>query len=516
MCRINLIMRTIAYAFLSIIVLSGCSKRDYPENITPKKYSGLKPPEMGNIDIDRATVSAFSEHLSVNSVLDSRKNSSGGLMYRGGEGIGLISAVHLNPAEYWIGDQVGMTFTGYADEFTMLPEWLGQQDNFYLGSLIKGNTITSLAMVALSERSGEYESKPISASISLPGKNVSGTYNPSELISSEFYSRLLLNNNLNELQKASFSFGIQSFTYYDEIRTVFGSNAKVNAIFYSSGSTSTNGTLKISKKTGLVAKFTQKNFSLDMDVPLQGELYDNLNLTALDGHWPAYISSITYGSTGIMTIESDESLEVVNSAYNKAFSVLGDIVSGGSEVTEEEKGVIGRSSMKIYFIGPNGAEAVKSIFSFEELTEYVKKGSTFSAQTPGVPISFKMKSLENHTTLKNHFTIDVPVKPFYVKKEHIEISPRPPSCPCQDLNLTFFADEKGTVPIKVPKDFPFYIQTVTGFRRTGSHRTGFVQEPIYGYVQYLNPDQGYGLLRKSVFLLNPIVQTNSDMILINP
>ncbi|MGY0035351.1 hypothetical protein [Pedobacter sp. NJ-S-72] len=143
-----------------------------------------------------------------------------------------IMSVHLNPVTQWTGDQVGMTFTGYADEFSMLPEWLGQQDNFYLGSLIKGNTISTLEMIPLSERLGEYESRPISASISLPLKEVTGTYNPTELRTSEFYSKLLLANGMNTLQKATFSFGMQEFSYYDELKMVFGTNAKVGAIFF--------------------------------------------------------------------------------------------------------------------------------------------------------------------------------------------------------------------------------------------------------------------------------------------
>ena len=300
-----------------------------------------------------------------------------------------IGAVHIRTDSMWLGDLAGRSFIGYADEFTMLPEWLGQKDNFYLGNLIKGNTISTLDLTPLSERLGQYESKPISASISLPGKTISGTFNPNELSASQFYSKLLQDNGMPNTQNAAYSYSLQEFTYYDELRTVFGSNVKVSALFYGSGSTSTNGVMKIAGKSGLVAKFVQKNFSLDMDIPEQGELYANLDLNAVDGYWPAYISNITYGSTGILVIESEENQQLVNSTFKKAFSVLGGLVSGTSELNSTEIATINNSMMKIYFIGPNGAEAVKRIVSVDELLGFIKKGSAFSAQTPGVPISFK-------------------------------------------------------------------------------------------------------------------------------
>ncbi|KIO78273.1 hypothetical protein TH53_04455 [Pedobacter lusitanus] len=440
---------------LLIIVLTGCSKADNPG--IGNKYSDLKPAEGGNIKISGANISTFSEAAS-SSQSNTKKISSIGIMSGPNDRPHTIAALHLNPADMWLGDQAGMTFTGYTDEFIMLPEWLGQQDNFYLGSLIKGNSIASVEMNPLSERLGDYESKPISASISLPLKTVTGMYNPTELRTSEFYSKLLTANGMQNGQKAAFSYDIQEFTYYDELKTVFGSNAKVGALFFGSNTTTTNGTMKISKTTGLVAKFTQKNFSLDMDAPAKGELYNNLNLTALGGYWPAYISTITYGSTGILVVESNDDQEVVNSTYKKAFSILGGLVSGGSNLTEAEQGTINRSSMKIYFIGPNGAEAIKSIFTIEELTNYIKKGSTFSAQSPGVPISFKMKSLPDNKPLISNFKIDLPVDMIYVKYRKNQVGDENSGFGVE-MYVDSFADAKCKIPIITPERISFYFSS---------------------------------------------------------
>ncbi|MGY0035387.1 thiol-activated cytolysin family protein [Pedobacter sp. NJ-S-72] len=467
-------MKLFSTLFLFIIVFSSCKKqtvniKNADQNIT------LKSPEGSNVSINSGSLNAFNSWLQESSFIKSKINSGktsslevpDRLMFEGSWHDKIIGAVHIKQDSMWIGDFAGRTFIGYADEFTMLPEWLGQKDNFYLGNLIKGNTISTLDMTPLSERLGQYESRPISASISLPGKTVSGTFNPNELSASQFYSKLLQDNGMANAQKAAYSYSLQEFTYYDELRTVFGSNVKVSALFYGSGSTSTNGVMKIAGKSGLVAKFVQKNFSLDMDVPEPGELYANLDLNAVvEGYWPAYISNITYGSTGILVIESEENQQQVNSTFKKAFSVLGGLVSGTSELNSAEIATINNSMMKIYFIGPNGAEAVKRIVSVDELLGFIKKGSDFSAQTPGVPISFKMKSLKDNKTINNNFRIDAPVDKIYAKINIVQEGSLYASY------LDFYGDEGARIPIVAPARITFNMNNYRMVRE-GSPREGF-------------------------------------------
>jgi hypothetical protein len=467
-------MKLFSTLFLFIIVFSSCKK----QTINIKSASqdiALKSPEGSNVSINNSgSLNAFNSWLQepsfIKSHINSAKTSSLGapdrLMYEGSWYDRTIGAVHIQKDSMWIGDFAGRSFIGYADEFTMLPEWLGQKDNFYLGNLIRGNSIASLDMIPLSERLGHYESRPISASVSFPGKNVSGMFNPNELSAAQFYSKLLQDNGLVNSQNAAYSYSLQEFTYYDELRTVFGSNVKVSALFYGSGSTSTNGVMKIAGKSGLVAKFVQKNFSLDMDIPEQGELYANLDLNAIEGYWPAYISNITYGSTGILVIESEENQDVVNSTFQKAFKVLGGLVSGTSELNSTEIATINNSTMKIYFIGPNGAEAVKRIVSVDELLGFIKKGSAFSAQTPGVPISFKMKSLKDNKTINNNFRIDAPFDKIYAKINVIQEGS------LYGTYLDFYGDQDARIPIVAPARITFNMNNYRMVRE-GSPRDGF-------------------------------------------
>jgi len=328
-----------ALLLLVIMISSSCKKEIIQSKSTPRTYDDLKSPEGGHIMITQGTISSFKRFFKESDLSSPQQNSqrsstiTSNLISFTAMNDKETNSVHLEKDSSWVGDNAGRTFSGYTDEFLMLPAWSGQRDNFYLGSLIKGNSIASLEMIPLSERLGHYESRPISASISLPGKVVTGILNPNELTTTEFYSKLLVNNGLSNTQNAAFSFNYQEFTYYDELKQIFGSNANVGLLFFGSETSNGNDLHKISKNSGLAVKFTQKNFSLDMDIPEKGELYENLNLGAVDGYWPAYVSTITYGSTGMLVIESAENSTILKSTYTKAFSVLGGVISGGSNLS---------------------------------------------------------------------------------------------------------------------------------------------------------------------------------------
>ena len=80
---------------------------------------------------------------------------------------------------------------------------------------------------------------------------------------------------------------------------------------------------KIAHKTGLIAKFIQKNFTVDMDIPLDGNLLlDNDAINLMEGFSPVYISSITYGRMGVITMESNYGYNEVRLAVKAAFAAV--------------------------------------------------------------------------------------------------------------------------------------------------------------------------------------------------
>lgn len=478
----------------------SCQKQEVNiENIT----ANLKSPNMSTVKLNASPSILLASEQKTHKVENSFKTASIGPTLIGAVNGNIIGAVHIENNNFWKDTATpGMTVAGYADEFTMTPEWLGRLDVFHLGSLIKGNSLQDLSFTPLMERNGDYVSKPIYASVSFPSKTVSGSFMPDVMASTEFFSTLMQENGLTSTQTNAFSFEINEFTYYNEIKTIFGSNVDVKAIFFNTGSTGTSTSEKISKKSGLVATFNQKNFSVDMDTPEPGELYEDLNTANLGGVSPVYINSVVYGSKGIIIIESDTESETLKTTFNKVFSVMGGLVNGTQSLTSAENEIVSQSDLQIFFIGPNGEQAIKKLTSLDDLIGFVRTGSVFSPSSPGVPIQFKMRGLNNHQTIRSDFRIEIPFKPFYIKSEFKE-DPNIANAPRHELHLSFFADQGLKIPIEVSGGVPIYAETkYLRTERVGSPREGFTMQRIYTTEANFNLSQGSKLIIKPVFLIN--------------
>ncbi|MEI5986074.1 MULTISPECIES: thiol-activated cytolysin family protein [Sphingobacterium] len=476
--------KSIISGLVSIVLLISCNK----QIDTPKIYSqNLKQAELPKIEIVEGNIRNFD----IAKIKREKKGSlPNALLSKSGD---KIAAVYIKNNTFWKnGITPGITLDGYADEFTMTPEWLGKTDVFHLGSIIKGNSLENLSFIPLSERNGEYESRPISVSVSFPSKTVYGNFVPDVMATSEFFGNLMKSNGLNTTIKSSFNYDMVAYNYYSELRSLFGSNVDVKALFFKSTQNYNNINEKITKKTGIAVSFTQKNFSVDMDIPEKGELYENLNFKVLNGVWPTYINSVVYGSKGILLIESNDESEKVHSAFKLTFSVLEGLVNGSSQLTSEERQIINNSSLFLLFMGASGEQMTKSLGSFDELLDIMKKGTSFSPTTPGVPIYFKMKSLGTHQTINSVFKIDVPIIPFYIKlKKNKRDSPYP-------MQLSFFSDKYCYNPIIVPPETPIYLYTkYIGRTRTGSPRTGFSFDYRYDSEPHYNSAPSYNLIIKS-------------------
>jgi len=482
---------------LGIFSISSCQKEFTPTNL---RDASFKAPSFGNVSINGSSGMIDEDTLSKTGFQKTAASTGSLLLSARGNKIG---AVHIEKNEFWTDtSEPGTTIEGYADEFLMTPDWLGRLDVFHLGSLIKGNTLQDLSFVPLSEREGHYSRKPIYASVSFPADTVSGSFAPDVMATSEFFSKLMLQNGLSTAQKSSFKYEIKEFNYFSEIKTVFGSNVDIKALFYKSGSTSATVSDQISKASGLVASFTQENFTVDMDLPEPGELYENLNMGLLNDVLPGYISSIKYGSKGVLLIESEETADVLKKTFNKAFSVMGGLVSGTQTMTADEDKVIRDAQIQIFFTGADGKSIVKQLGSFDELIGFIKTGTSFSPTTPGVPIAFKMRTAKTNNTIISNFSIRIPFKPFYIKQEFI-VDPNIQSAPRHELHLSFFADKDARIPINVPNRTPIYADTkFLRIEREGSPREGFTLQHVYGPEVHYNLNQGNKMIIKPVLLIN--------------
>lgn len=279
------------------------------------------------------------------------------------------------------------------------------EDQIYPGALIKGNSVENFDFNPVIG----YTPKPISVSVSLPapaGKVAATIDIPSLSATTRQVNNVLLNSQFAQLGFAKYNLNIKEFTYYDELKELFATGKNTNLIFFNSSSGTTTNIKKISRSTGLMAKFIQKNFTIDMDIPKAGQLIDlNVDPNIIGAYSPLYVSSVTYGRLGIITVESDAGFDELKKAFEKAFGILG-IVNGSNTLTQEEINTINSADIKIYLVGGLGAQAVQTINGYQNFLQYLGGGQTFSAQAPGVPITFNMRYLSDHSAYKAQFQIN--------------------------------------------------------------------------------------------------------------
>ncbi|TCO25442.1 thiol-activated cytolysin [Pedobacter psychrotolerans] len=291
---------------------------------------------------------------------------------------------------------IGTRITVETDEQVVLDSY---QRLVYPGSLIKGRSVANMSFDPVIG----YEKLPITVSVSIPAVNgmVSKIIDNPNLSTTRTAINEILNQNITGDQLSSFSFELNKFTTYDELKLSFGANVNIGTIFKAAFKDSTS---QVSLKTGLVAKFIQRNFTLDMDIPTNGQLLaNNVDPATLGDYSPVYISSVTYGRMGIMAIESNYEYNDVYTAFNATLSLIKG--GGGVSITSDQKRIIDESQINIYARGGEGQEVVKSIKGYDEFVNYIISGGKFSVNTPGVPIFFSLNYLSDHTLFKTLFNV---------------------------------------------------------------------------------------------------------------
>ena len=213
-----------------------------------------------------------------------------------------------------------------------------------------------------------------------------------------------------------------------------------------------------------MAKFIQKNFTIDMDIPKAGQLIDlNVDPNILGAYSPVYVSSVTYGRLGIITVESNANFEQLNTAFKKAFGILG-VVNGENTLTQEEMNIINLADIKVYLVGGSGVQAVQTVSGYQNFMNYVAGGQTFSPQAPGVPITFSMRYLSDHSACKAQFQINYgPISRTYARFEYANYTypikwgntPEQPGVitgtnpdTYADVYLAFYQDANCSMPVK--------------------------------------------------------------------
>lgn len=181
--------------------------------------------------------------------------------------------------------------------------------------------------------------------------------------------------------KESLEFMCSEIYSYSDIEHAFSSNAGLGKIFAAKVQSNSH---KTNIKSRLLGQLVSKNFTVSMDVPINGFFKDRNNDNSSIN--PVYVRSLTYGKIALLAIESEYSFEEVKKAIEAGIKFK--IFSTGGNYTNKDVEILQKSTITIYVISDNTSGNVNEYFS--SLDE-IKNAFTVSYTdfAPGLPIICK-------------------------------------------------------------------------------------------------------------------------------
>lgn len=172
------------------------------------------------------------------------------------------------------------------------------------------------------------------------------------------------------------------------------------------------------RRSTFVVRFVQSYFTASFAAPEAPERVFAPDVTVDDarpymgpGNPPGYVSSVTYGRMLFVKIESDAAASDVKAAIDAVFSLGTADVEAGLET--EHRQVMNEATVTVFALGGDPNDAIEIMTSSEDraerLREYFSDGAGFSAESPGVPVSYTVRRLADNATIKVASTLDYEV-----------------------------------------------------------------------------------------------------------
>lgn len=168
-----------------------------------------------------------------------------------------------------------------------------------------------------------------------------------------------------------------------------------------------------SKRTNLVVRVTQEYFTVSMEAPAAPELVFAPEVTGQaarpfmgPNNPPVFLSSVTYGRVLYLAVQSEREASEVSAALE---FTLGKKIEGESEV--DVASVLEKTTLQAFSMGgdPEAAARINLATASDYrdlLKEYLTKGATFSATSPGAAIAYNGRRLVDGQLVKLASTLD--------------------------------------------------------------------------------------------------------------
>ncbi|WP_443937370.1 thiol-activated cytolysin family protein [Pedobacter sp. MW01-1-1] len=366
--------RTIVLPLLFISFLFAC-KKEGKNSLQEEKQTDLLSVFKDKMTAPKPVVNLSSQSTNSKGLIAARKISS-----------------TVTDVTTWANNQ-GKTLTVESDDILISNE---NYDFAYPGAIFDSKEIVNdYVFVPFGDR--DYDVLPIRASLSIPGTNVGDKIEYPSLDATRNFVGQIVARQGNVPQINSFSYTSSQFTDYNELKYTFGANVNVGV--------SGDGT-KIKKRTGVIAKFTQENFTVDMSLPKRTELISisDAKLLMVD-YAPVYVNSVTYGRSGVYIAETDASYEDFNLAFKAGLNI--GVVKSDVNLTLAQKQLLDKAQITIYMKFGPGKAFTKTVNSYEDFKNAMIEGADVASDSYGGPISFRMRNLSNFSLFKTVFKIDL-------------------------------------------------------------------------------------------------------------
>lgn len=289
--------------------------------------------------------------------------------------------------------------------------------NIFPGAIIDGGSISANGYYEPQMQKGiENNKRPVTVSTSIPVSpdNTVRTFWPRPSNDRAFQRQAL-----SELERlypgetgiSRLQVEIDTFSVYEELKTLYGYNKNIGLFIANYGKNSTENTHTIATSSAIKIKFYQEHFYMDVDgnLPAQGELIDfnGLDQSVFGGTEPCYVSRVAYGRMGIMLIESTSSASALYNAVNKQVQILEGVVGVGTHLTAEEESVINQAKIRVKFTGlGTDKDKPTDVFGVAGFIETLSANASYDKDHPGIAISYQLKTIRGDKLIEAPFDIN--------------------------------------------------------------------------------------------------------------
>jgi hypothetical protein len=157
-------------------------------------------------------------------------------------------------------------------------------------------------------------------------------------------------------------------------------------------------------KTRVVAKFLQKYYTADMNIPDDGIFVDEMpDPTKFGSYSPVYISSLTFGRMGLFFLESSyPAIEVTLALEGLLKNLSSNPIGAG--ISSTCKNILNLSTIRVYTTGGAGGGAVEAISGYDGFVNFIKTGGRYSCNSRGAILAYQLRNLSDYTIFQTKLT----------------------------------------------------------------------------------------------------------------